>query len=344
MLVVLASGCGHKTPSGESAAKATTSAPSVRDPDNLIHDVGRVIAGETVAHDFVIANTASVPIAMLGADAVRLDCGCASLVPAARELEPGSSTRVTVTLHTQGLNGPLEKGGSIVWTAPNGDKRITQMTIRGEVIPPLQAEPAVLRFEPEAVQNGTAQELRLGEGTPLDWSTLAVESSSPYVKASIASRERQAAVCAVQCTVPEGLETFSATITVKARVAAPASSLRGTEVSLTVPVQARQTIDLAISPQSVPVAFRGPEGTGTGRFLLRGTLLETGKAALKSVRCEGFEVAWKLDRGAASKAAVLEVVLKPQGKGVKPHPEIEIEVEGKGTYRFPVVVMGTRPT
>ncbi len=339
-LVALAGGCGLKAPPEASAENAT---PSASDPNNLTYDVGRVITGEVVTHDFLVANTGALPIAIEGAEDIRLGCGCASLVPEARRLEPGSSTRVTATVHTQGLNGLFQKGGHIIWTAPNGAKRVTQITIVGELVPPLRAEPPVVRFQAKDVQGGVVKEVRFGEGVPLDWSTLFLESSSPYVKASIAAREGQAVGCLIECTMPAGLETFAAAITARVRVADPACSLRGTEVSLVVPITARQEIDLDITPKSVPVTFRSPEGSGTGRLLLRGALLQAGRPVLKSVRCEGFHVAWKLDQHGASEAAVLEVVLKPQGKAVTTHPEIEIEVEGKGIYRCPVVVMGARP-
>ncbi len=344
LLVALVSGCGPKPASEMNAGNAPPVVASATDPDNLTYDVGRVIAGETVTHDFSITNTGNSPIVVQTDDDIRPGCGCSSLVPETRELKSGSRTRVTATVHTQGFGGSFDKGGSIVWTAASGQKRVVQMAVRGVAIPPLYAEPDAVRFDPEGIQKGVLKELWFREGTPLDWSTFSLTSSSPYVSASISRREKQAVSYAVHCTIPDGLETFSATITAKVRIADASSPLKGTEVSLVVPVAARQKVDLMISPKSVPVTLRGPEHCGTARLLLRGSLLESEKPVLKSVRCDGFQVDWKLNHGAADKAAILEVMLKPQGQTVQPHPEIAIEVEGKGTFRFPVVVMQARPT
>ncbi len=339
MAILLIQGCNCN----DSARQDTTNQPALPGSvtsaaeETLTHDVGRVIAGETLTHDFEIVNTGANAIAIQSDSDIRRNCGCSSLVTGSRELQPGSRTPITVTIETNGMRGPFAKGGSVVWTAPDGNTRTVQVAIRGEVVSPLRADPAVIVFQPKDIRDRVCKELVFTENLPLDWKTFRVTCPDGYVRAELVRANAEPRTYRVGCAIPDGLESISGTITVSARVAQNASVVPGTVISLAVPVIAHQKIDLAVTPKILPIAFKRAEKRGTGRILLRGEALASSKQLVKSITCEGFLVEWKLTRAEDGKAAVVAITLTPSHPASKPSSDLRIELEEKGTYTIPIV-------
>jgi hypothetical protein len=81
----------HKQPS--------TTSPPLLEINN--YDVGRVLSGEVVSHAFVFTNTSGSTVTIREEKYIKKDCGCAAVEPEARELKPGTSTKIVVAVNTK---------------------------------------------------------------------------------------------------------------------------------------------------------------------------------------------------------------------------------------------------
>jgi hypothetical protein len=317
--------------------------------DELSFDAGRVISGEVLTHTFRLKNTTGEALALAKDTDVQPNCGCSAIVPAQKSLTPGAETDVTVTIRTGGLRrkqGPFAHGGRIVWTAESGRRHATSLTVRGDAIPPLCSEPTVVHFNAQDVRNGVVKELVLTAQVPIDWSTLALSSSSNYFQLVEGSqaKEGEKVRCQVKCVPPECIEDFGGEIIAKAQVRRTDSE--EFPVSITVPVGARQKVDLAVSPTVVPVTF-GPSGSSSPvRLVFRGDKAAKGEIAIQSITYEGCKVTWKLSQGRDS--AIVEVTLvrepaKQNGKEAQQNdkePPLIIQMAGGKFISLPVVAVG----
>jgi hypothetical protein len=110
--------------------------PSVPAPvitfDQMFFDFGKIPAGQTVVHDFIVSNTGRAPLQLEKVDAV---CGCTSTLVGKRSLNPGESTKI-IAVYTpeKGFTGAMQKTILVVCNDPAHPK----LTLRfgGKVIPP----------------------------------------------------------------------------------------------------------------------------------------------------------------------------------------------------------------
>ncbi len=71
--------------------------------DGLCKDFGVVPFGTQLSHRFEITNIYPAPMAITG---LRLSCGCVRATPGERNLQPGASTTIDVTMDTRQFTGP----------------------------------------------------------------------------------------------------------------------------------------------------------------------------------------------------------------------------------------------
>jgi hypothetical protein len=69
---------------------------------SLTHDFGRIVAGETLRHAFLLRNETDGYVQILKDEHIVRTCGISALEVDRRELEPKASTQATITLRTAG--------------------------------------------------------------------------------------------------------------------------------------------------------------------------------------------------------------------------------------------------
>lgn len=315
--------------------KATQEASTADDPNQMRFDVGKVIAGQIVRHDFVISNPSSQRIAILEDKDIRPGCGCSELKPSTRSLEPGARANVSVSVNTRSLTGSFRYGGNITWTAADGGKRTVTMVLFGESQPALVCTPDELRFSHDEIHRGTVKEFRVAGTVPIDWSSLTATGEASFQIQEV-RREADAARCLVKCRAPADLESVVGVVRLTARVA-DRSAVPGLDtVAAVIPLSARQTIDLQVTPQTVPLSLDAAGAKGTARLLLRGARVVPGKPLVRTVRCDGYRVEWAAGEATASKTAVLEITATPVG-ALSQKPILVIEFVGGPTLHLPIV-------
>jgi hypothetical protein len=307
-----------------------------------------------LTHTFRVKNSSAEARTIQKDTDVQPNCGCAAIVPEARTLQSGAETDVKVTIRTGGLlrkQGPFAHGGKIVWTEAGGRRHATSLTIRGQALSPLASSPETLMFQPDEVKRGAIKEVMFTANAPIDWNTWTLTSSSPYFE--IVERtppgDQGRASCKVKCLPPDCLENFHGEIRVKAQ-ARPSGreASPSLPVAFAIQVRARQTVDLTISPQVLPLTFGRPPDRATVRLTFRGEQVAKDQIQIEAIDYPGCTATWKLTKKAEATIAVLEVTLLRQpaksAEAAKeppdPDPKMLIRLAGKRPIALPVVEVG----
>ena len=267
-LVVNLAGCGYHGASGKQAAdrRASTGISVEADPDNLIARVGKQIAGQSITHVFHIENTADQVLFINSDRDISRNCGCTSIAPAKKSMEPGSAAEVEVTVQTNGLpEGTFAKGGSITWQSKTGRQRNVQLTIEGDLVPAFRFQPAAPVFQPADVRSRSSKQVTITSPLAIDWGSFAINSDSSFVRVVISHRHEDSTTCEISCPLAENMDSLSATLTATARVSDPSADLAGQRVSASIPVIAHQDVELTVTPRLLPVTFRSHDDSGKGR-------------------------------------------------------------------------------
>jgi len=151
-------GCNAKDQSGSQTIPPIS---PTSDPDDFVHDVGTVIAGSEVNYEFQIVNTSNERIVIEADTDIQRNCGCSSLEPSSRSVEPGSEARIKTRVGTTGKDGPFAYGGTITWASPAGDKRVVKLTLKGVAKSPFKCDPEVVSFLPDEIRKGVVKEVVL---------------------------------------------------------------------------------------------------------------------------------------------------------------------------------------
>jgi hypothetical protein len=332
----LLTGCGREVSSGTTAKITPSIAPSAE--ESLTHDAGEVISGEPVSHDFVIRNTSNGAMEILSDADIRLNCGCSSLVPAARRIEAGTQTHVEAKVETRGKRGPFAHGGSIVWTSVSGVQRPISFAIRGKAVLPIESAPEVVRFDPTETRKGEVKEFVLTPNVPVDWGSLKWSSSSPQIQVLESQIEGRALRCKARCVLPEGQETLQGTLNGFVDV----HESKSPPITFAIHVLAEQTVDLVIVPKTVPIVLPSNGENGKARLLLHGELVGHEKPYIREIRCQGFRVNWSANKPTPSKKAVLDMTFEPTEKGRASDVRIQIDLVTGKTIILPAVLVRPR--
>ena len=80
-------------------------APRIRvEPEAF--DFGKTLPGKTLRKEFTLRNFGEAELVIEG---VTTTCGCTAAITALKQLEPGGSTQLAVTLETRSYSGKLER-------------------------------------------------------------------------------------------------------------------------------------------------------------------------------------------------------------------------------------------
>ncbi len=104
-----------------------------------------VIDGDTVAHDFVIANRGTAPLLI---HRVRADCGCTA-VSYPRQVPPGGEGKIRLQLDTSGYGGRRVEKAAEVFTSDPAEPSF-RLRLAGEVERLALIQPRVLHLRGEA--------------------------------------------------------------------------------------------------------------------------------------------------------------------------------------------------
>lgn len=285
--------------------------PIPNQPDHFVHDAGEVLAGATLSHSFDFANPFAEAIWIEKDSDIHKNCGGSEVTPAKRVLRPREVTQVRVSLNTAGQHGLLYKGGEIFWTSASGAKHAIRYDIKTHARAPLEAQPAFVLFSEAEVSLAAVKETVLTANAPVDWTTLTLSSDSPQFQVLESRVDGGCARVNIRSSPSDDSDDFAGYVLARVRVHSDSPESAGEWISFAIRTQARRAVDLAVSPQILPISFDAACERGKARCLLRGQqLIQEPATVIESIGCPGYEVAWSVGSWSVkAKTALLHVDL-----------------------------------
>lgn len=183
-----------------------------------------------------------------------------------------------------------------------------EFSLSGDAVAPLIATPASLEFGEREIQERVPLQFTLSENLPIDWDSLQVSSESNDFLIERLKVRRSNAIVSVACNSSELQQLTNGYVLVKARALPSPLLAKDATVQMYVPLRARATTILTVSPETVPLAF--VDGVASARVLLQATG-DTGPVAalIRDITCAGCKVTWEQAGKQTSSVAVLDITL-----------------------------------
>ena len=109
--------------------------------EELIHDFGKVKAGEPLRHDFVFTNTGTTTLEVTD---VRPGCGCTTAGQWDRKVEPGKIGKIPIQFNPNSPSGTISKSIAVTCNDPLGNVQTLQ--VKATVWKPVDINPAYVYF------------------------------------------------------------------------------------------------------------------------------------------------------------------------------------------------------
>jgi hypothetical protein len=108
--------------------------------DSMVHNFGKIPAGEVVTHEFVFTNTGN---ARLEITDVRPGCGCTTAGTWDKIVEPGKTGKIPLQLNSAGFGGLISKSATILCNDSNSP---LSLQLTGTIWKPIDVTPAMAVF------------------------------------------------------------------------------------------------------------------------------------------------------------------------------------------------------
>lgn len=180
------------------------SAPSSMEPTDrlMVHDAGRVIAGEQIRHTFTLAHSGPGTI-QLSDDDISNSCGCSAAQVSPRQLMSGQAMKVTVELDSSHKRGEIAEVVSTTWRDAAGQSLEYAFAIRAMVQSPLAIDPPELTFSRDELIAKCVKKVVCESDLPLDWPELQVLSTNKQLNVTHSTDEHGRTVLRVSCQPSE---------------------------------------------------------------------------------------------------------------------------------------------
>lgn len=158
-------------------ASATNAGPAIQF-DATVYNFDKVMAGETVKHDFVFTNTGSAVLKIMG---VYPSCGCTTAGTWTKEVEPGKTGIIPLQFSSDRFAGLVDKHATVLCNIKSHPS--LQLHLKGAVWRPLEISPqvAVLNVVADAASNNPVI-VRITSSLPRPIELTQPRSSNPAFK------------------------------------------------------------------------------------------------------------------------------------------------------------------
>jgi hypothetical protein len=155
--------------------------------DEAVFDFGAVDRGTRVEHTFALRNAGDAPLRI---EAVKSSCGCTVTLVSARDVPPGETGRLSVSVDTTRMTGRATKTVTVHTNDP--DAPASGLTVTGEVRADLVVTPSPLYLGRVRRGESTHHEVHVRPGRPeAVYSVTVVEHDHPALRARLERRTDQ---------------------------------------------------------------------------------------------------------------------------------------------------------
>jgi hypothetical protein len=144
--------------------------------DSLVKDFGKVMQGEMLRHVFNFSNKGSSTLEILDVGA---SCGCQTTSLSAKQIQPGQSGQIEVTVDTTILIGAINESANIITNDPQ--RPSVFLSMKADVQPEIRASSPSIYFENVPKGEEVTKEVILTIAAERSIKILSAESSDESV-------------------------------------------------------------------------------------------------------------------------------------------------------------------
>jgi uncharacterized protein DUF1573 len=332
LALALLSSAGCQPTASSTATRTPAAVPASLE---MSHHGGEVLAGRAAVHTFTFRNSLSESIRIISDSDIQRTCGCTSIEPSVRVLDPGHTVDVAMSVDTVGREGPLAQRGEILWHSRSGASLAMICRLSTTVKPALTIEPATLAFSESDVDRRQFKEFRLVSHAPVDWSTLQINTSSEYVDltvASVSSDQSRSATASLRFSIPDDVGNVTVPVVARVRVRPESPGLPSFQAGASATATARHASHLTWKPRVLLFAAEKPIAT----LWLSGKALSSLENPITSVRLGGSDIHYVVHRTAAD-GYLLQLELPGKGGTDQSKGDIVVQLTNSESVRIPFI-------
>ena len=325
-LILIGGGCSDRAAPVPSAKQAAV-VESMDVVDR--HEVGTICSGEWLKHSFTFRNRTTGELRIASDDDIVTGCGCTSLIPTKRVLQPGESTDVAIAIDTQGRAEQLSFRGTIRWSGA-GEPITHSMIVHGNAEALLTLSNAILTFK----SGDKAKSVEVTGNrfaTYKNWKV--VTSGTAVAQAKLEVIDERTARIDVTPDQTGNLEVVTSTVSVTADIASCQCELPLQQADISFSVRRVQEVELSIQPSELILKFDPDSQTAKASLMVRGKELSA-----KKLHIDGgpHEVKWQLHAPSGMNGTLRLTIRK---RPDQPLPKaLTITVDDDSRFTVPLIV------
>lgn len=289
-------GCGTNTLTPQQLTSDTTSQndngthltiaqPTVKNWRLAYRQPVSVFSGEPLSHAFGVINESGTELNLNPDNDIQSSCGCTvGRVTNSRWL-PGAENLFTVSIQTQDKSGAVAETATLLWRTADGQRRPLKLTLEGDVLPAIQADPRAIVFTKQDSKGPqTHQQVTLSSELNVDWSTLEAHCSSRCfrIRRQVPKTDH---VGVLDVTLLENsadgaesqgrddLGVLNAEVICHVRISSSAERLAGHDFQLTIPISAYFETPFSIKPSALRIKTAKSGDAVACKFMVEGKLV-----------------------------------------------------------------------
>lgn len=199
-----------ETDGNKEVSDETSGPPPVIFFENPNFDFGKIYTGEKVDHIFKFENRGK---SVLKVNKVKTSCGCTAAILTNDSVPPGKTGEIKANFRSGNYRGKVTKSVTVFSNDPNSP--ITKLTISGEIIQEIFADPRNIDFGPVYLGQNQEKTVTVKSQTGASFKIEKTTSSNKFVNSSLTKDNN--GEYALKVTLNEGLKMgrFSGSIQLK---------------------------------------------------------------------------------------------------------------------------------
>jgi hypothetical protein len=329
LCIALLGACGKPVAVGECSARGACVKR---------YDVGSVLEGEVVSHEFTYMNTNSVAVYISDAERdIQMNCGCAHLEVTKECVPVGDVASIVLKVDTTGRQGEVQASGRVKWTGDDGTERYVVLELRMVVEVGLTTDPQTILFSEDDVDACRHRMLLVSSRRRLDWHSLRIDTQTSVFETNVECSQSGALVT-IACNPinrrERVVDRVVLTVNGESRRGEGGTCLRSVVPFEFVPDPKNA---VAVHPWPVVAMYRTDGNSVKGTFLLQTSAPRSASEQEVTVSCPAGDVSSTVKWSSPHTSLVTFFIHRiPESAREDRITELEIRISGGPTIKVPV--------